>query len=136
MTGNRSLDTVSESIEQFLSDELGKLEKKALNPRCRNSSVLERYITPIVKVGAAIGSGVLGNVAGAQTEIGPVIGAIAGGASGCMIEHFYAIVRGRLVGHIDEYRALDEALMRAYAGQIRLDRLESKVQDILKRKLV
>ncbi|QQS49058.1 MAG: hypothetical protein IPM66_10740 [Acidobacteriota bacterium] len=53
MTGNRSLDTVSESIEQFLSDELGKLEKKALNPRCRNSSVLERYITPIVKVGAA-----------------------------------------------------------------------------------
>ncbi|QQS49057.1 MAG: hypothetical protein IPM66_10735 [Acidobacteriota bacterium] len=53
-----------------------------------------------------------------------------------MIEHFYAMVRGRLVGHIDEYRALDEALMRAYAGQIRLDRLESKVQDVLKRKLV
>jgi hypothetical protein len=136
MTGNNGLDTVSESIERLLSDELGKLEKTALHPGYQNSSLLERYVTPIVKAGSQIGGAVLGTIAGAQAGIGPVLGAVAGGAVGWAIDQCYAVFRGRLVGHIDEYRALDEALLRAYSGQIRLDKLEQKVSEVLKRQLI
>ena len=135
MTGNNRLDTVSESIECLLSDELGKLEKTALHPGYRNSSLLDRFVTPIVKAGSAIGGGVLGAIVGTPAGIGPILGAAAGGTVGWAIDHCYAVLRGRLVGHIDEYRALDDALLRAYSGQIRLDRLEQKVSEVLKRQL-
>ncbi|MBS1793696.1 MAG: hypothetical protein JSS81_07575 [Acidobacteria bacterium] len=136
MTGNKNLDNISEKIECLLSDELGKLEKKALNQNSRNCSVLEQYITPIVKAGSMIGGGIIGNIAGAETSIGPLLGGALGGATGWTIDHCFAKVRGKLVGHLDEYRALDEELLRSYSGQIRLDKIEAKVFETLRRKLV
>lgn len=136
MTGNRELDEVSERIEQGLSDRLGRLNKAALNPHCRNGALLERYVTPIVKATASVGGALLGTAAGANRSLGPMLGGAIGAAAGWAVEQIYASVRGNLVGHIDEYRALDDSLLRAYSAEIRMGRLVDQVRDVLGRHLV
>ncbi len=134
LTGNRGLDTVSEPIEQFLTDRLGRLEKAAFGPG-DNGSKVDRYLTPIVKITAAVGGAVLGTAMAGQPAVGPLLGTAAGTAAGWVAEQLYGASRGAWNGHVDQYRALDANLLRAYSGMIRLDRLSAQVSAVFGRPL-
>lgn len=134
ITGDRNLDRVSEPIEQFLSDRLGRLEKAALGP-AGNGSRLDRYLTPIIKASATVGGTLVGIIAGANPSVGSLTGAAVGAAAGWAAEHLYETAKGKLFSHVDQYRALDGALLRAYSRAIRLDRLAAQVESVLDRQL-
>jgi hypothetical protein len=129
---NRVLDEVSQSIEQLLSDHLGKLEKAALGPSCNGSRVY-RYLTAIVKLAAPVAGGLIGQIA--EPSIGPVASFMLGASFGWGIEQGHEIIKGRMLRHFDQYRALDGELMRTCAETLRLDRLSGQVKAVLDREL-
>lgn len=135
LTGNHELDQHVLEIERVLSDRLGKLDAEAEGLRSGSPALLENYATPIYTAAAGAAGAALG-VSWENIQAGAAAGAAAGAVAGFAVQFLCDATKQHLISHVDQYRALDAALLRNYAQVLRFDRLEARVAEVFGRSLL
>lgn len=159
MTGVEDLDRLNETIEQVLTDKLGKVNRKVAKLRQRNPSAIGRFLTSmtglpgqgvaavvsegtkeaIVK-GAALSAGVTAAGLSVAGGLGVLVGGVVGAAAGVVVDQVgkgvYRNLRSYLIGHVDSYRALDGYLSHRDVAVVHMPRLEEMTLHVLGRRLI
>lgn len=134
-TGDPHLDAAAERIERTLSDKLGKLDAATANLRAGKAvSTLDDVLAPVMDLTIEIASGAIGDLVAELTT--NVAGLLAGALAEEALQRLYGVARDRAIAHIDEYRALDDAMLTSFGPQLNLAALAEKVENTLGRRLV